>query len=190
MNGDQMTNETSETTSNAFLAIDLPNEIKQELAVFIHSLKEHDQKTHWTRSENLHITLKFLGNISAEEQEKVIQIVTPIIRSHRHFDLSFNKIFYLPACNSSRIIALSPTPISPLASLAIDIEHALIEQGFKPEKKEFKPHMTLGSLCSKTHTKKFYLPKIGKRSIEYSVLNTVFKSTSTVLRDHPNCRFF
>jgi 2'-5' RNA ligase len=77
-----------------FIAINLPENIKKELSSFEN--KWPDLPARWTKKENLHITLEFLGYVSDEELMKVCQDTAELAQKHKPFDVRLNKIIYGP----------------------------------------------------------------------------------------------
>jgi len=77
-----------------FIAINLPDNIKEKLASY--QLKWPDLPIRWTKKENLHITLEFLGNLSDDEIRKVCQNTEDFAKNHKPFMITLNKITYGP----------------------------------------------------------------------------------------------
>lgn len=145
-----------EKTFRAFIAIDLPDEVKNEIHALINLLKKKDKTTHWTSIEKLHVTLKFLGNITQTQSDEIIKQLKLVVQKHEIFQIEFSKLLLLPSKLSPNVIALAATPITPLVSLVLDIDHALLSTGIELEQRPFKPHLTIG----KIKTKKFVEPKL------------------------------
>ncbi|MBU4368064.1 hypothetical protein KKC49_04360, partial [Patescibacteria group bacterium] len=77
-----------------FIAINLPNDIKKNLTAYQN--KWPDLPARWTKPENLHITLVFIGSIDEKGISEIRQILGNLIVRHKTFFVSLNKISYGP----------------------------------------------------------------------------------------------
>lgn len=77
-----------------FVAINLPEDIKQKL--FDYQLKWPELPCRWTKKENLHITLEFLGYLTDEELIELCQRIKEIASTKKAFSVHLNKICYGP----------------------------------------------------------------------------------------------
>jgi len=130
-----------------FIAINLPEKIKNKLSDY--RIKWPELPCHWTKTENLHITLAFLGPISEEEILEILKTAKDVALRHEPFGIKLNKIIYgPPRKNPPRMVWAEGEKNEKLGRLQGDIENSL--QNF-PEQKEnenrsFAPHITLGRL--------------------------------------------
>lgn len=131
-----------------FIAANLPEKIKKQL---------HDQQykwlelpCRWTRVENLHITLAFLGYINDEELPEICQITKEIALKHEPFSLKLNRIAYGPEEKNPRMVWVGGEKSEELGKLQKDLENALVLspeiQKEMKENRSFSPHITLGRL--------------------------------------------
>ena len=130
-----------------FIAINLPEEIKEKLKNF--QSKWPELPVRWVKKENLHITLAFLGYLSDEELVKVCQITKEVAQGHESFSINLTKIIYGPPKKMPpRMVWAEGEKSRGLAELQIDLENSLTGSriSFEPEKREFKPHITLGRI--------------------------------------------
>ena len=77
-----------------FIAINLPENIKQKLNLYQERLEEIPAK--WTKKENLHITLVFLGNVAEAEIPEICKIVERVVQKNSPFFLILKSILYGP----------------------------------------------------------------------------------------------
>jgi len=77
-----------------FIAINLPEEIKKELINY--QKKWPELPVRWTKKENFHITLEFLGYLINEELLKVCEKTRKLVSKHKPFIVTLNKICYAP----------------------------------------------------------------------------------------------
>lgn len=77
-----------------FIAINLPEDVKKELVNY--QYKWPELPCRWTKPDNIHITLEFLGYVSDDELLKVLQNAKDIASKHESFTVVLNKICYGP----------------------------------------------------------------------------------------------
>jgi len=85
-----------------FIAINLPEAVKKELSSF--QLKWPELPAKWTKKDNLHITLEFLGYLSDSELLKVCQNAQELASKHKPFEVKLNKICYGPPGKPPRMV--------------------------------------------------------------------------------------
>lgn len=136
-----------------FIAINLPENIKKSLANYQKNWPELPAK--WTKQENIHITLVFLGYISDEEIPDIYKIVREVTFKHNPFNINLFKICYGPLnqnkFGSGQALDKKPPRMvwvlgeennSALATLKKDLDQGL---GVS-ENRGFKPHLTLARI--------------------------------------------
>lgn len=126
-----------------FIAINLPEKIKENLSG--QQLKWAELPCRWTRKENLHITLAFLGAMSDEELVQTVQTVKEITGRHEPFMLKLSKIIYGPTNKPPRMIWVEGEESGELRALQRELENSLPVEKAK-EQRKYAPHITLGRL--------------------------------------------
>lgn len=125
-----------------FVALDVPSQVREALAELSARLKKTCSSARWVRLENVHITLKFIGEISLETVEKIREALgslpefAPIL-------LRFAGLGFFPSARRPRVFWAGVEPSPELAALAGTIEAKLEPLGIPAEKREFHPHLTL-----------------------------------------------
>jgi len=129
-----------------FIAINLPEEVKKELARFCDRWPELPAK--WVSKDNLHITLEFLGDLTDFEIGEVCLTVKEVAKNHKPFDINLNKILYgPPKKNPPKYVWCDGEKSGELVDLKMDLQDYLLEKiAFKPEGKNFIPHITLARI--------------------------------------------
>src|SRR5262249_15377007 len=127
-----------------FIAIDITPEIRGQIADFIQANRDALTGARWVRPEGMHITLKFLGEISPDQKESV-EAVLGRIRSVP-FDLTVSDLGFFPSERRPRVFWVGIEAPQALSLLASAIDDALLPLGFDQEKREFTPHLTLARL--------------------------------------------
>ena len=136
-------------TIRAFIAIELSSEIRQELSFVQSQLKTVNADLKWVRPESIHLTLKFLGNITQEKIGEVKKILDTISQNHKPFEVSLFQIGGFPKLEHPRVIWVGiDKGCSQAESIAKDCEEALSNIGFEKEKRPFSAHLTLGRVRS------------------------------------------
>jgi RNA 2',3'-cyclic 3'-phosphodiesterase len=125
-----------------FVAIAIPSEVRSALEAFVNELKKFAPKTKWVRTENLHVTLKFLGET---DRAKLGQIESNLkaIRNTEPVELEFRGLGFFPNERRARILWAGMESSVNLNVLAQDIDRSMHELGFPLEERPFTPHLTL-----------------------------------------------
>lgn len=128
-----------------FVAVFPPPEIQKALAASTSVLRiEGDAR--WIRPENIHLTLKFLGEVLEDgAANEIADTLEKIAGRHNPFDLSPSSFGAFPSEGKARVIWIGAKGgIEPLRALAEDIETSLEPLGFERGRRSFSPHFTLG----------------------------------------------
>lgn len=133
----------------AFMAIDLPPEVKSFILRVGTDLKKTGADVKWTRPEGTHLTLKFLGNISGDLVNAIDRLLRPECLRVSPITLTLRGLGAFPNLARPRVFWIgvqdSDAGLVPLASR---VESQLEQLGFTPEKRPFSPHLTLGRVRS------------------------------------------
>lgn len=136
----------------SFLAIRLPEPIRKDLENIQERLKETDASVKWVTPDNVHLTLKFLGNIESKDVEKIHDIVSKIVTKETHLILRGEGVGAFPHIKSPRVIWVGISgEIDRLKDIHIRMEEELETIGFRPEERSFSPHLTIGRVKTRVH---------------------------------------
>jgi 2'-5' RNA ligase len=130
-----------------FVALEIPAAVRDNLAAQMKELRDlsaqvADKRPRWVRPENLHVTLKFIGEVSPAKLEGIrgalaaIHPVAPV-------DLQFRRLGFFPDDLYPRVLWAGIEASVNLPSLALNIDSALETQGVAHEERAFRPHLTL-----------------------------------------------
>ncbi|MEW6063488.1 MAG: RNA 2',3'-cyclic phosphodiesterase [Nanoarchaeota archaeon] len=160
-----------------FIAVDLPEEVKAHLLNLQKELGNDLIKIRWVAKKNLHLTLKFLGEVS-EENIKIVQDKLSKIKFNS-FKVRLGKIGVFPSENYIRVIWVGIEPDKDMITLQEIIDSSLLDL-FKSEQR-FETHLTLGRIKFVKDKEKFLdlLKKIKIRDMEFKVDN--FKLMKSIL---------
>jgi 2'-5' RNA ligase len=129
----------------AFLAIDLPTAIKEQLAEQIRMLSPGTSGIKWADARQIHLTLKFFGSISTESLDKINECTIGVTLKKRSFSLTLQGVGGFPHIRRPRIIwAGLSRDLEALRTLVEELEIAYEQIGIAREDRPFHPHLTLG----------------------------------------------
>lgn len=126
-----------------FVALDIDDAIRQRLALFLDGVRNFGPDLNWARPENLHITLKFIGEQRPEKLEAIKQALQAIHPGPIPLGISFRGYGFFPTANSPRVFWVGIESGPQLASLAKAVDEALAALGVPAETRPFSPHLTL-----------------------------------------------
>lgn len=132
-----------------FLAIDLPESLRPGLALAQGELKKSQADVRWVPPGNIHITLKFFGNLKAEELPPVIAAAREVAAAQGPLTLKVSGAGAFPSSRSPRVVWLGLAgDLLPLTLFYQRLEGAFAQLGYPPEDRAFSPHLTLGRVRS------------------------------------------
>ena len=134
-------------TMRAFIAVNIPVEIKQDLQGEIDRLRAltRGESVRWVRSEGIHLTLKFLGEISTSTLGEIHQTLEREVGKHPTCTLSVGGFGCFPNRRKPRVLWIGITEDKgTLAQVQSSIHEKLVPLGFEKEGRPFHPHLTLG----------------------------------------------
>jgi len=132
-----------------FIAINMSNEIKEQLNKIQTQLKKANADVKWVNPEGMHITLKFLGNIVIGQLESIYQMVLEATSDTKPFLLSLTSLGAFPNLFNPKVVWVGVDKgKQECINLAKRIDENLMRLGFQVEEKDFVPHLTLGRVKS------------------------------------------
>ena len=130
----------------AFIATMVPEGIRKKITDFINKEKRKEQPIKWVNFENLHITLKFLGEISEEKKNEIITVLTETAKKFTPFQVGLEGIGCFPSSKNPRVLWIGvATGNEQLCNIANELEENLSQLGVKKEKR-FHAHLTIGRI--------------------------------------------
>ncbi len=128
-----------------FIAIELPEEIKKRLKEIQAVLRKTGCDAKWVEPDNIHLTLKFLGEISEEQLPAVKAAVGQVAQENNSYRISVSGIGAFPRTTSPRVIwAGVNAGGNETGKIAQQLEESLFTLGFPREERPFSCHITLG----------------------------------------------
>ncbi len=128
-----------------FIAINLPKEIKRKLLNY--QRQWQDLPVRWTKSDNLHFTLVFIGYVGEDELLEICNLCHQAAKRHKVFNINLERILLGPPNRPPRMIWAEGEKNQELAGLKNDLEKSLFSSagsGHNHQKsRAFRPHITL-----------------------------------------------
>jgi 2'-5' RNA ligase len=167
-----------------FIAIELSEEIREALAQIESHLKYSGADVKWVEKDNIHLTLKFLGEVTEEKLQQVKSVLEIIGKEFSSFEISLKDIGAFPKIDYPRVIWVGlDKGAAESKKLAERIDEELSKTGFTKEARPFAAHLTIGRVRS-SKNKEMLKEKI--KNSQLSTPNsqligsiTLFKSTLT-----------
>lgn len=132
----------------AFIAIDIPTSIQDRLSEVIAGLQAHDhtRAIRWVAARNIHLTLKFLGEVSHANLELLTKILETEALKHQPFDFTVGGLGAFPSLRRPRVIWVGVQAPPALLTLQRGVEAETIRLGYAAEERPFSPHLTLARI--------------------------------------------
>jgi 2'-5' RNA ligase len=135
-----------------FVALEIPAAVRENLSAFLkemHDLSEKrtEKRVRWVRPENLHLTLKFIGEV-ADAKRDGIRAALSTIHAEAPIDLRFRGLGFFPNEKRPTVLWTGLDASTSLQPLVEDVDCALATQGIAREKRSFVPHLTLARFAS------------------------------------------
>lgn len=130
-----------------FVALEIPGCVRENLAALLQELRDaasqvSDKRPRWVRAENLHVTLKFIGEAAPEKLGGIREALSAV-HSDGAVELTFRGLGFFPDAKRPRVLWAGIAASRNLEALAADIDRGLAEQGVPRERREFAAHLTL-----------------------------------------------
>jgi 2'-5' RNA ligase len=131
-----------------FIAIELSDAVRETLIGFQREIRRFHAPVRWVRAEGMHLTLKFLGEVSADRIAAIRSVLDDVSALHPSFLLEFSGTGTFPAGTrrAPRVIWAGISRNRHLEALHTDLEASLEEIGYPRERRRFHPHLTLGRI--------------------------------------------
>lgn len=127
-----------------FLAIEIPDKLKRKIDNFIADARDAELPIKWVQFNNLHITLKFLGEIDEPQKQEIESIIIDLCKCHIPFEMNLEGIGCFPHPRNPRVLWIGVKQgIELLTDISCEIEKKFSDLGFKEEKR-FHAHLTIG----------------------------------------------
>ena len=129
----------------AFIAIELPHQVKEKIAAQTAGLRrKFGHSLRWVTADNLHLTLKFLGEIASIQIDPLAQALETESKQHQPFEITIEGLGCFPNPRRPRVVWVGIVAPPALPRLVERIETAIGPLGFAAEERPFSAHLTIG----------------------------------------------
>ncbi len=139
-----------------FFAIEIPDTIILKLKQIQDKIKAHDFSIKWVKPENIHLTIRFLGDIESSDVEHIGDLAENVVKSFESVSICAKGIGAFPNLRRPRVVwAGLAGQIDILQQLKENFDSAFETAGIPREGIKFKGHLTLGRIKKNFDTRKF-----------------------------------
>jgi RNA 2',3'-cyclic 3'-phosphodiesterase len=135
------------TTIRTFVALELPAEVVKQADAVQAELKRAGLRLRWVRTQHMHLTLRFLGDIAPERSTAVVAAMQRAAADVHPLTLTVQGLGVFPGIRKPRILWIGlGGQLDAVTALRQGLDDILAESGFVRENKPFKPHLTLARI--------------------------------------------
>lgn len=128
-----------------FIGFDFDETMKRDIKRTIGTVKKHMISGKITDFDNLHLTLKFIGDIDEARFDEVVKGVEDVISELRVFSMSLSDIGYFDKKNKYRVLWMGITGDLHVLTKSFDLlEDSLHKYNFEKDDRGYNPHITIG----------------------------------------------
>lgn len=127
-----------------FIAVNLPDHVRRGAWDTAAPLRAKRYPVKWVDTDALHVTVKFLGDVSDEREPAVVQALTAAALGAKRFSLAIDGFGAFPTVRRPRVVWVGCDAAPPLELLQHRVEQEMDRLGFPLEGRPFHPHITLG----------------------------------------------
>ena len=124
-----------------FIALDIDDAIRERIQRFVEGVSGFAPDVRWVRAQSMHVTLKFIGEKSAEAVTEIKRALAAI--QSAPFEISFRGYGFFPTSKAPRVLWIGIEAGPPLAALAKSVDEAMAVLNIPKEEHAFSPHLTL-----------------------------------------------
>lgn len=127
-----------------FIAIDMPEDIKASILNVIEKAGQKVKGIRWVSAQNIHLTLKFLGDVKEELIHDIEKGLSSVCINHVPFTINIRGVGAFPNFKYPNVLWIGIDESEELKRLYEDIEEFMFELGFEKDDRRFSPHLTIG----------------------------------------------
>ncbi len=129
-----------------FIAVEIPSHVQKKIQQATEPLRKEIGASliRWVPVQNVHITLKFLGDVSPVSADHLTQILRTEADACPVFDIHISGLASFPSLRRPRVLFIGIQAPAELEALYRGIESACAKLGYESEGRSFSPHLTIG----------------------------------------------
>ena len=165
-----------------FIAIKIPELVKKDISCFQEKLKpQFTKEIKWVESENIHLTLKFIGKIELEQTEAVNTVIQSCIQNTTPFQMSFANAGAFPNLQYPKVLWIGVKEgKEKIIKLMTSLNEKLADIGIEFETRDLSPHLTIGR--AKNPVKGIHFPAF---TSEYFETKNIYLIKSELTQNKP-----
>jgi len=133
------------TTVRAFIAIPVGEEVSLRLGRLVEKLRSSGARVSWARTDNIHLTLVFLGDVKDSVTEPLARSMDEVVAHVSPFKLKVEGLDSFGRGRYPRVIWAGVTgDTRPLARIQSRLADAAMDEGIEVDERPYRPHLTLG----------------------------------------------
>ena len=146
----------------AFIAVDLPAHIQGKLEQAVNKLNKQldDLPIRWVPTDNIHLTIKFLGDVSESNLSLITRILDLLGKQQDRFEISVGGLGVFPNVHSPHVIWVGIEAPEDMFTIQRKVAAETARIGYEVESRAYSPHLTLGRVSRNATAKE--VRKIGK----------------------------
>ena len=132
-----------------FCAVELPREVREQLEDYVARLRRlaPDVAASWSRVENIHLTLKFFGNVAVDQIAAISTAARQAVKEFSTFEIEVGKTGVFPKPSRAQVLWIGVSdPSGKLSDLQQRLENECAAAGFPKEDRAYRPHLTLARI--------------------------------------------
>lgn len=150
------------------MAVNLPAPERRSIHRATAPLRELGAPVTWVGENNLHVTLRFLGEVPEEQAAAIGEALAGAVKPVRPFDVTLGGVGAFPDLDDPKVLWIGVERHPALELLANDVEKTLQGFGFEPELRPFQPHLTIGRLRKDARRREARVLEAPAREVAYS----------------------
>ena len=129
-----------------FVAVEIPSQVQKQIQQATESLRKELGRSliRWVPAQNIHVTLKFLGDVSPAGVDKLTHMLRTEGETCPAFDITISGLGSFPSLRRPHVLFIGIQAPAELEALYRGIESACARLGYESEGRGFMPHLTLG----------------------------------------------
>jgi 2'-5' RNA ligase len=160
--------------TRTFVAIEMPEDVRQQFKEVQATLRRADAHVKWVEPHNIHLTLKFLGDIGEDHLEGLFEGLAEGVQGIPSFEITLSRLGAFPNLKKPRVIWIGvERGKEEMIQLQKKLEESIFNHGFPREDRKFSPHLTIGRVKS---------PR-GLDELVTIMKDTPFESNSIAIRE-------
>ena len=132
-----------------FCAVELPDEVRERLREHIQRLRESvpDASASWTRVENIHLTLKFFGNVAVDRIPAISEVASRAVDEFSPVQIGIGATGVFPKPSRPQVLWIGVSdPSGRLVGLQRRLEDECAKERFEKEDRAYRPHLTIARI--------------------------------------------